>query len=71
MTFEAALRKARRIALHRQQFMYIVRDDPDFRDYDIASTYDMDTFYFGLDPIAVIDPDGDSCDAVTGAPLGM
>ena len=62
MKYETACNKAREMAKRSAEFTYVVIEDIELNDYQPASEYDMETFFFGCDPVICFDPDGDVAD---------
>jgi hypothetical protein len=61
MKYETACNKARQMARKSKDFAYVVYDC-DETEYQLATEYDMDTFFFACTPIIAFDPYGDVAD---------
>ena len=60
MNIQQAIKRAKHNAKKSGDWVYVVKeecDDPD--SYDIASEYDLDTFYLGTNPRYAVGPDGE------------
>lgn len=55
MSLEAATRRALAAAKRDDCDMFVVWEDGS---YHVASAFDLDTFYLGLEPVRVCCPDG-------------
>lgn len=61
MTRQQAYKRAQRLAARTQEHVMIIYV-PEDRNYDVATDYDLDTFYHGISDdhiLASISPDGE------------
>jgi len=61
MTIQQAIKRAKHNAKKSGDWIYVVKADMDELEngYDIASEYDMDTFYAGQNARYAVGPDGE------------
>ena len=60
MNIQQAIKRAKHNAAKSGDWVYVVKaeiDDPE--SYDVASWYDLETFYLGQNPRYAVSPDGE------------